>query len=176
MVPAPASTSSSSASSSNPTTNMNNYLITSKGLICCEINTCHELLGTEIISSSFLDPLDRLEAVTILSALIFQEKVDSSSMEGIVDELAPNMEIVKGEIITILYRLNMIEGNDDNSEEGNLLEEVTTNLTSALNNKPVSNFGLCPVIYEWAKGTMCLKKVLKSLLFKKDGLQEPSPD
>jgi superfamily II RNA helicase len=59
------------------------------------------------------------------------------------------------EFITILYRLNMIEreGDDDNSEEGNLLEEVTTNLTSALNNKPVLNFGLCPVIYEWAKGT-----------------------
>jgi superfamily II RNA helicase/uncharacterized membrane protein YgcG len=149
MVPAPVSTSASS----NPTTNMNNYRITRKGLICCEINTCHELLGTEIIFSSLLDPLDPIEAVAILSALIFQEKVDPSSMEGIVDELTPNMEIAKGEIITILYRLNMIEGNDDSSEEGDLLEEVTTNLTSALNNKPVLNFGLCPVIYEWAKGT-----------------------
>jgi antiviral helicase SKI2 len=124
-----------------------------KGLICCEINTCHELLGTEIILSSLLHPLDPIEAVAILSALIFQEKVEPSSMEGIVDELTPNMEIAKVEIITILYRLNMIEGNGDNSEEGNLLEDVTTNLTSALNNKPVLNFGLCPVIYERAKGT-----------------------
>jgi superfamily II RNA helicase len=142
-------TSSEASASSNPTTNMNNYLISRKGLICYQISTCHEVLGTEIIFSSFLDPLDPAEAVAILSSLIFQEKVDPS-MEGQVEEFTPNMEIAKGEIITILYRLNIIDGNDGNIEEGNLLEEVTTNLTStsALNNKPVLNFGLYPVIYD----------------------------
>jgi superfamily II RNA helicase len=74
---------------------MNNNLITRKGLICCEINTCHELLGTEIIFSSLLDPLGPIEAVAFLSALIFQEKVDPSLMEGIVDELTPNMKLPK---------------------------------------------------------------------------------
>jgi hypothetical protein len=46
-----------------------------------------------------------------------------------------------------------VEGNDENTEEDNLFEEVTTNLISALYTEPVLNFGLCPVIYEWENGT-----------------------
>jgi superfamily II RNA helicase len=74
---------------------MDNYLITRKGLICCEIDTCHELLGTEIIVSSLPDPLDPIETIAILSTLTSQDKVGPSSMEGIVDELTATMELPK---------------------------------------------------------------------------------
>ena len=48
--------------------------ITLKGRVACEINTCDELLVTEIIFSDILEQLNPPECVGILSALVCQEK------------------------------------------------------------------------------------------------------
>lgn len=43
-----------------------------KGRVACEMNSCDELLATEIVFGNILEPLNPPEAVAILSALVFQ--------------------------------------------------------------------------------------------------------
>ena len=46
--------------------------MTLKGRVACEMNTCDELLATEMLFRNILEPLNPPEAVAILSALVFQ--------------------------------------------------------------------------------------------------------
>jgi len=45
-----------------------------KGRVACEVNTCEELLLTEIVFENVLDKLTHHEIAGLLSALICQEK------------------------------------------------------------------------------------------------------
>eukprot|EP01040_Poterioochromonas_malhamensis_P007703 gene7704-8318_t len=114
-------------------------VITKKGRVCCELNTCDELLGTEILFHNILEPLNPPEAVAILSALIFQEKND------VEETLTTRMETARCEILELLHQINTLQ-----KLEG--IDEMNENFTSQTSNKPIINFGLCSVVYQWARG------------------------
>ena len=46
--------------------------VTLKGRVACEMNTCDELLATEILFFNVLEPLNPPEVASFLSALVFQ--------------------------------------------------------------------------------------------------------
>ncbi|RHZ22476.1 hypothetical protein DYB37_003069 [Aphanomyces astaci] len=50
-----------------------------KGRVACEVNTCEELILTEIIFENVLASLEPEEIVSVLSALIFQEKTQNAT-------------------------------------------------------------------------------------------------
>lgn len=43
-----------------------------KGRVACEMNTCDELLATEVLFQNILDPLNPPEIAALLSAFVFQ--------------------------------------------------------------------------------------------------------
>jgi antiviral helicase SKI2 len=47
-------------------------VVTLKGRVACEMNTCDELTATEAIFANILEPLNPPEAVAILAAFVFQ--------------------------------------------------------------------------------------------------------
>lgn len=49
--------------------------VTLKGRVACEMNTCDELLATEILFFNVLEPLNPPEVASFLSALVFQVRV-----------------------------------------------------------------------------------------------------
>ena len=46
--------------------------MTLKGRVACEMNTCDELIATEMLFGNVLEPLNPPEAAAILSAFVFQ--------------------------------------------------------------------------------------------------------
>eukprot|EP00959_Pyramimonas_sp_CCMP1952_P126431 2644308-Pyramimonas_sp.AAC.1 len=50
-----------------------------KGRVMCELNSCDELLGSEMIFAGHLTDLSPEEAVALLSALIFQANCEISA-------------------------------------------------------------------------------------------------
>ena len=122
-------------------------IVTLKGRVACEMNTCDELLATEAIFGNLLEPLNPPEAAAILSAFIFQEKSDEEQ------QLTSRMEIAK-------KQLKLISAGIDRLQEDLGVEVFERNRGagekgSKSNHKPSSslNFGLCAVVYEWARGT-----------------------
>lgn len=43
-----------------------------KGRVACEMNTCDELLATEVLFQNVLEPLNPPEIAALLSAFVFQ--------------------------------------------------------------------------------------------------------
>jgi antiviral helicase SKI2 len=108
-------------------------VITQKGRVACELNSCDELLGCEILFHNILDPLTPEEAVAMLSALVFQEKND------VKEELTTAMMIAQQEMEERFLLINQLHV----SEKIQIDEDA----------KPILNFGLCGVVYKWANGT-----------------------
>jgi hypothetical protein len=148
-------------------------VITKKGRVCCELNTCDELLGTEMLFHNILEPLNPPEAVAILSALIFQEKND------VEEVLTTRMETARSEIVNLLYQINTLQklegieefsledqkNNNQNRKRGDSRagsggsgggsgsgNNSNNQFISSTSNKPIINFGLCSVVYQWARG------------------------
>jgi DSHCT (NUC185) domain len=69
--------------------------VTLKGRVACEMNTCDELIATEMLFDGVLEPLNPPEAAAILSALVFQEK----GHEG--DVLTSRMEVAREQLQTL---------------------------------------------------------------------------
>ena len=105
-----------------------------KGRVACEMNTCDELLASEILYQNILEPLNPPEAAAVLSALVFQEKVDDAPA------LTTRMEVAKTEIEGLLQQLTYLQ------EEEYFLQVDN-------DSRPSLNFGLAAVVYEWARGT-----------------------
>jgi antiviral helicase SKI2 len=103
-----------------------------KGRVACEINTCHELLVTEMIFNNILEPLTPPEAAALLSALVFQEKNDDGQ------ELTIKLEAARCASEEIVADINELQ-----DREGVEVEEDT---------KPTLNFGLAAAVYLWATG------------------------
>ena len=103
-----------------------------KGRVACEINTCNELLATEIIFNNILENLNPPEAAAILSSLVFQEKNQE------YEKLTSRMEIAREKMLDLLDILNELQ-----EKEGVIVDEDT---------KPSLNFGLAAVVYQWARG------------------------
>ena len=122
-------------------------IVTLKGRVACEMNTCDELLATEAIFANLLEPLNPPEAAAILSAFIFQEKSDEQQ------QLTTRMESAKKQLKTISAHIDKIqeergvevfERNRGPGDKGS---------TSQQKQSSSLNFGLCAVVYEWARGT-----------------------
>jgi antiviral helicase SKI2 len=57
-----------------------------KGRVACELNSCDELIATECLFDNQLGDLSPVEAVSLLSALVFQQKDASEPL------LTPRLE------------------------------------------------------------------------------------
>lgn len=114
-------------------------VITKKGRVACELNTCDELLGTEMLFHNILEPLNPPEAVGLLSALVFQERAGGEKEEvPLGDQLTTRMETAKQSMIDLYLQLKELQN----------LFGVPVDVEL----KPVLNFGLCSVVYQWARG------------------------
>ncbi|CEG40713.1 dead deah box rna [Plasmopara halstedii] len=105
-----------------------------KGRVACEINTCEELVLTEMIFENVLANLEPEEIVAVLSALIFQEKTQSEPT------LTPTLEDTRNVIKTIAESLGLIQ------------LEHQLEVDPAVYCKGALNFGLMEIVYEWARG------------------------
>ncbi|CAI5708729.1 unnamed protein product [Peronospora effusa] len=105
-----------------------------KGRVACEINTCEELVLTEMIFENVLANLEPEEIVAVLSALIFQEKSQSEPT------LTPTLEITRDVVKNIAESLGLIQ------------LEQQLEIDPAVYCKGALNFGLMEVVYEWARG------------------------
>ncbi|OQS03546.1 DEAD/DEAH box RNA helicase, partial [Thraustotheca clavata] len=105
-----------------------------KGRVACEVNTCEELILTEIIFENVLAELEPEEIVAVLSALIFQEKTQNAPT------LTPRLVHAQNTVKAIATSLGLIQLECHLEIDPN--EYVTTTL----------NFGLMEVVYEWSRG------------------------
>lgn len=124
-------------------------IITKKGRVACELNTCDELLGTEILFHNILEPLNPPEAVAMLSALIFQEKND------VQEQLTSRMEFAREQILEIHDQLTKLQE----------IEHIEIDPDA----KPILNFGLCAVVYQWARG-ISFKDIIKMTEFQEGSI------
>lgn len=105
-----------------------------KGRVACEINTCEEIVLTEMIFENVLAALEPEEIVAVLSALIFQEKSQSEPT------LTPRLEAARDTVHKIAESLGVIQ------------LEQRLDIDPAVFCKGALNFGLAEVVYEWARG------------------------
>lgn len=105
-----------------------------KGRVACEINTCEEIVLTEMIFENVLAALEPEEIVAVLSALIFQEKSQSEPT------LTPRLEAARDTVKKIAESLGVIQ------------LEQRLDIDPAVYCKGALNFGLAEVVYEWARG------------------------
>ena len=65
-----------------------NDVVCLKGRVACEVNTCEELIVTELILQGVLNEMEPAEIVAALSALVFQEKNDNVLDSELPESLA----------------------------------------------------------------------------------------
>ena len=109
--------------------------VTMKGRVACEINSGDELVATELIFGGVLTELTPEEAVSLLSALVFQEKSDSDP------ELPARLVAARNEAAALAYSAGIVQ-----KEAG--LDIVPEDFVLS-----TLKFGLMEVVYEWANGT-----------------------
>jgi len=110
-----------------------------KGRVACEINTCDELIVTELIFENVFTDLDAAEVVALLSCFVFQEKSDSEPV------LTDRLQKGRDKIIAVTRRLASVQHKCG-------LDIVEEDYVSNL------KFGLVEVVYEWARG-MSFKQI-----------------
>lgn len=113
-----------------------NDTVQTKGRVACEVNTCEEIIVTEMIFEGILNELEPSEIVAVLSALIFQEK--TSEIES--DELPERLRSACERMRTIAINLGQLQQDHGIPIVAN--DYVDNNL----------KFGLVHVVYEWANG------------------------
>lgn len=114
-----------------------NETVAIKGRVACEVNTCDELIATEMVFEGILNDLEPQEIVAVLSALVFQDK---SGEEELDLELPDSLRNCCKELQTIAFNLGQLQ--KKNGLEIDPLDYVESTL----------NFGLVHVVYEWALG------------------------
>jgi antiviral helicase SKI2 len=108
-----------------------------KGRVACEVNTCEELIVTELVFGGLLNNLSPAELAAVLSALVFQEKTNEDELSSdLPQNILDTCELMK-EIATKLGATQKSHGLniDPNEYCDNSLK-----------------FGLVHVVYEWAMG------------------------
>ena len=107
-----------------------------KGRVACEVNTCEELIVTEMVFEGVLNDLEPPEIVAALSSLIFQEKNDNELDSELPDRLVSCCEDMR----RIAMKLGQMQ-----NDHGLLIDPLDY-CDSSL------KFGLVHVVYEWALG------------------------
>jgi len=104
-----------------------------KGRVACEINTCDELILTEMVFQDIFGPLLPEECAAICSALVIQKKNDDTPT------LTENLEHARDQMIEITEKLEALQKLHRVEMDPNFVE---VNL----------NFGLMEAVFEWARG------------------------
>jgi antiviral helicase SKI2 len=115
-----------------------NETVCVKGRVACEVNTCEEVIVTEMVFEGVLDDLEPAEIVAALSALVYEAKVD-----GELDAEMP------GRLITCCHRMQTIATNI-----GQLQRDHGLDVDPGEYCDGALSFGLVHVVYEWALGVM----------------------
>jgi antiviral helicase SKI2 len=114
-----------------------NETVCVKGRVACEVNTCEELIVTEMVFEGLLNDLEPEEIVAVLSALVYQDKSSDTELDcELPEKLVTCCEQMKT-VATNLGQLQKEQGLDIDPGEycdGSL------------------KFGLVHVVYEWALG------------------------
>jgi len=106
-----------------------------KGRVAANINTCNELILTEMIFENVLDELEPEEIAACLSSLINQNKDDNDP------HLTARLETVRDNITHIAHSLELVLSKHE------IVLDADDGSTQGL------NFSMMEVIYEWARGT-----------------------
>ena len=77
-----------------------------KGRVMCELQSGEPLLATELIFRGILTDLEPAECVALLSALVFQEKVDG---EPDMVSLPDNLRNAHGKVLSLAYELAEVQ-------------------------------------------------------------------
>jgi len=107
-----------------------------KGRVACEVNTCEELIVTEMVFEGVLNDLEPAEIVAALSSLIFQEKSDNELDSELPERLVSCCERMR----KIAVNLGQLQNEHD------LMIDPLEYCDNSL------KFGLVHVVYEWALG------------------------
>jgi antiviral helicase SKI2 len=114
-----------------------NETVCVKGRVACEVNTCDELIATELVFEGVLNDLDPPEIVAALSSLVFQEKNSEQELDV---ELPESLRTCCIQMKTIALNLGKLQ-----KEQGLDIDPLSY-CDSSL------KFGLVHVVYEWALG------------------------
>jgi antiviral helicase SKI2 len=115
-----------------------NETVTVKGRVACEVNTCEELIVSEMIFDGVLNNMAPEEIVACLSALVFQERKD----EDYSDNTA-----LPARLIECCEKMKEIA-----VQLGQVQKENGLAIDPADYCDRVLKFGLVHVVYEWACG------------------------
>jgi len=115
----------------------NNDTVCVKGRVACEVNTCEEIIVTELIFEGILNELDPAEIAAALSALIFQEKTSDFELDS---ELPERLQNTCEQMKTIATNLGQQQSDHGLQIDPNDYCEKSL------------KFGLVHVVYEWASG------------------------
>ena len=108
-----------------------------KGRVACEVNTCEELIVTEMVFEGILNELEPTEIVAALSSLVYQQKSDDDDFD---------MEI-PDTLLNCCQRMRKIAQNLGQLQKGHGLDvDPLEYCENSL------KFGLVHVVYEWALG------------------------
>ena len=116
-------------------TSVEDSVVQLKGRVACEVNTCDELLLTELIFENVLEPLTTEEAVALLSAFVFQQRGvdDAPELNAALLEAKHSLELIATNICAVQMKHGL---------ELDPFEYVQERL----------NFGMMHVVYEWSRG------------------------
>jgi len=114
-----------------------NEAVAVKGRVACEVNTCEELIVTEMVFESILNDLDPAEIVAALSALVYQQKSSDDDFDIEVPE----------SLLNCCKRMKTIAIN-----LGKIQKQHGLDLDPIDYAESVMKFGLVHVVYEWAIG------------------------
>jgi antiviral helicase SKI2 len=114
-----------------------NEAVCVKGRVACEVNTCEELIATEMVFEGLLNDLQPEEIVAVLSSLVFQEKKDECELD---DDLP-------GSLLQCCDKLKAIATN-----LGQLQRDCGLEVDPNEYCENSLKFGLVHVVYEWALG------------------------
>jgi antiviral helicase SKI2 len=107
-----------------------------KGRVACEVNSCDELIATEMVFEGLLNEMDPEEIAAVLSALVYQEKKEEELDSELPDSIVQCCHQMK----TIALNL------------GRLQKEAGLELDPSEYTDASLRFGLVHVVYEWALG------------------------
>jgi antiviral helicase SKI2 len=107
-----------------------------KGRVACEVNSCEELIATEMVFEGLLNEMEPEEIAAVLSSLVFQEKKE----EGLDAELPDSIVTCCNQMKTLAVNL------------GTLQKDMGLDLDPGEYADSTLRFGLVHVVYEWALG------------------------
>jgi antiviral helicase SKI2 len=114
-----------------------NETVCVKGRVACEVNTCEELVVTEMVFEGILNELEPAEIVAALSSLIYQQKSDDDDFDIEMPE----------SLLNCCQRMKTIALN-----LGQMQKEHGLDVDPMEYSENTLKFGLVHVVYEWALG------------------------